>query len=46
MKKDYQKPEAELISLVAEENIAVSLQSESPEFGGIDGQPGFESTIF
>lgn len=43
MKKDYQKPEAELISLVPEEQITVNLAAEG---GIIDGQPGVESSLW
>ena len=41
MKKDYQKPEVEVISLVAEEQITLDLISDVP-----DGEMGVGSSIW
>ena len=44
MKKDYQKPEAELISLIPEEQITLGLTKAGGDI--IDGEMGTESSIF
>ena len=41
MKKDYQKPEVELISLTAKEQIALETGDDF-----VDGEMGTESSIF
>ena len=42
--KDYQKPEFELITLVAQERITTD--DDNPGNGPIDGELGLESSIF
>ena len=39
--KDYQKPDIELITLIAEENITEGLEG-----GGLEGEEGLESSIW
>lgn len=39
--KEYQKPEVELISLIAEEAITSNLEG-----GNVDGEEGIESSIW
>lgn len=40
--KDYQKPDVEYVSLLAEEMIASDLEGG----GGLEGEEGLESSIF
>lgn len=42
MKKEYQKPEIELISLRIPERIATNIEMD----GDVDGELGLESSIF
>lgn len=42
--KEYQKPEFELITLVAQEKITTD--SEGPDTGIVDGEMGIISSIF
>ena len=41
--KDYMKPEAELIALIAEEAITTSVVSDGDDF--LDGETGLESAL-